>query len=70
MFAAFETRALSVILLHFERPKHRMRSMSRAFAQILCKSYFFQLLENLRRILFDYGQKRTGRANAAFKAAC
>jgi hypothetical protein len=42
----------------------------RAFAKILAKLYFFQLFENLRRILFDYGQKRTGRANAAFNAAC
>jgi len=42
----------------------------RAFAQILGKLYFFQLLENLRRILLDYGQKHTGRANAAFKAPC
>jgi len=31
-----------------------------AFAQILGKLYFFELLENLRRILLDYAQKRTG----------
>jgi len=42
----------------------------RAFAQILGKLYFLQLRENLRRILFDYGQKRPRRANAAFNAAC
>jgi hypothetical protein len=41
-----------------------------AFAQILGKFYFFKLLENLRRILLDYGQKRSYTANAAFKAAC
>jgi len=41
-----------------------------AFAQILGKLYFFQLRENLRRILLDYGQKHTSRANAAFNAAC
>jgi len=38
--------------------------------QILGKLYFFELLENLRRILLDYGQKRSCIANAAFKAAC
>jgi hypothetical protein len=43
---------------------------SRAFAQILGKLYFFELLENLRRILLDYAQKRTGRANAAFNGPC
>jgi hypothetical protein len=43
---------------------------SRAFAQILGKLYFLQLLENLRRILLDYAQKRPGPANAAFNAAC
>jgi len=41
-----------------------------AFAQILGKLYFFNLRENLQRILFDYGQKRLGTANVAFKAAC
>jgi len=40
------------------------------FAQILGKLYFFQLLENLRRILLDYGQKLSDPANAAFNAAC
>jgi hypothetical protein len=43
---------------------------SRVFAQILGKLYFLQLDENLRRILFDYGQKRPRRTNAAFNAAC
>jgi hypothetical protein len=43
---------------------------SRAFAQILGKLYFFKSGENLRRILFDYGQKRPGAANAAFNPAC
>jgi hypothetical protein len=42
----------------------------RAFAQILGKLYFFDLRENLRRILLDYGQKRSCTANAAFKLAC
>jgi len=41
-----------------------------AFAQILGKLYFFNLGENLQRILFDYGQKRLRIANVAFKAAC
>jgi hypothetical protein len=41
-----------------------------AFAQILGKLYFFELLENLRRILFDYAQKPSDRANAAFNAIC
>jgi hypothetical protein len=41
-----------------------------AFAQILGKLYFLQLPENLRRILLDYGQKPTSRANSAFNAAC
>jgi hypothetical protein len=38
--------------------------------QILGKLYFFELIENLRRILLDYAQKRTWRANATFNAAC
>jgi hypothetical protein len=42
----------------------------RAFVQILGKLYFFQLLENLRLILFDYAQNRAVRANATFNAAC
>jgi hypothetical protein len=40
------------------------------FVQILAKLHFFKLLENLRIILLDYGQKRSCTANAAFKAAC
>jgi hypothetical protein len=50
--------------------KHRKGPRRRAFAQILGKYYFFDLLENLRRILLDYAQKRSCTANAAFKAAC
>jgi len=42
----------------------------RAFVQILGKLYFFDLPENLPRILFDYGQKLPRIANAAFKPAC
>jgi len=38
-----------------------------ALMQILAKFYFFDLRENLRRILFDYGQKCSCVANAAFK---
>jgi hypothetical protein len=41
-----------------------------AFVQILGKLCFFNLRENLQRILFDYGQKRLRIANVAFKAAC
>lgn len=41
-----------------------------AFIQILSKFYFFQLLENLRLILFDYGQNRAVGANVAFNATC
>ena len=40
------------------------------FAQFLAKLHFFDLLEKLQIILLDYGQKRLGTANAAFKAAC
>jgi hypothetical protein len=40
------------------------------FVQILGKSYFLQLIENLRRILLDYAQKRPCVANVVFKAAC
>jgi hypothetical protein len=54
----------------FAVPKSQQDAQSRAFAKTLAKLYFFRLFENLRRILFDYGQKRTGRANAAFNAAC
>jgi len=41
-----------------------------AFAQILGKFYFFELRENSRRILLNYGQKRRRRANVAFNGAC
>jgi hypothetical protein len=41
-----------------------------AFAQILGKFYFFELCENLRRILLNYGEKRMRLANIAFNAAC
>jgi len=50
--------------------KLRTKHGDGAFAQILGKLYFFQLRENLRRILVDYGQKHTRRTNAAFNAAC
>jgi hypothetical protein len=43
---------------------------SDVIVQILGKFYFVNLLENLWRILFDYGQKLRYPANAAFKAAC
>jgi len=42
----------------------------RAFAQTLVKLYFLNLVENLRRILLDYGQKHPGSTNAAFNAVC
>jgi hypothetical protein len=54
----------------FAIAKPLQKAVPRAFAQILGKLYFLQLRENLRRILFDYGQKRPRRANAAFNAAC
>jgi hypothetical protein len=50
--------------------RNAAKAGQRAFVQILGKLYYFQLLENLRRILLDYGQKPTGRANPAFKAPC
>jgi hypothetical protein len=54
----------------FAIAKTSQKAASRAFAQILGKLYFLQLIENLQRILVDYGQKRPRRANAAFNAAC
>jgi hypothetical protein len=57
-------------LRYFATADSQQNTVSRAFAQILGKLYFLQLGENLRRILFDYGQKRPRRANAAFNAAC
>ena len=59
-----------VIRGSFTIAKTLQKPGARAFAQILGKLYFLQLDENLRRILFDYGQKRPRRANAAFNAAC
>jgi hypothetical protein len=50
--------------------KLRLWRLRPAFAQFLAKSYFFQLPENLRCILLDYGQNLIERANVAFKAAC
>jgi hypothetical protein len=46
------------------------KSGKTAFAQILGKLDFFQLFENLRRILLDYEPKPTDPANAAFNAPC
>jgi len=43
---------------------------AQAFAQTLAKLHFVELIENLRRILFNYGQKRLDPANATFNAAC
>jgi hypothetical protein len=43
---------------------------SLAFAQILRKLFFFELSENLRRILLYYGQKLPDPRNAPFNAAC
>jgi hypothetical protein len=54
----------------FAQPKMPRNAWSRAFAQILGKLYFLQLLENFPIILFDYGEKRICRANAAFNGAC
>jgi len=42
----------------------------RRFAQILAKFDFFDLYENLQRILFDYAQNAPHPANAPFNAAC
>jgi hypothetical protein len=42
----------------------------RAFAQILGKLFYFELSENLQRILREYGQKPHIRANAPFNAPC
>jgi hypothetical protein len=41
-----------------------------AFVQILGKLNFFKLGENLKRIIFDYAEKRANTANATFKRAC
>jgi len=62
-----------------EKPRSRRAHISRAtagtllfraFVQILGKLYFFDLNENLRRILLDYGQKRPRRTNRLFKPRC
>jgi hypothetical protein len=52
------------------RPNHHTERAWGAFPQILGKSYFFKLIENLQRILFDYEPKRSRRANPAFKGPC
>jgi hypothetical protein len=62
-----KSRAFGARSSRFAERRHKRR---RAFAQILGKLYFFELRENLRRILFDYAQKRSGRANAAFNGPC
>ena len=54
----------------FAIAKPLQKAVPRAFAQILGKLYYFELLENLRRILLDYEPKPTDRANPAFNAAC
>jgi hypothetical protein len=41
-----------------------------ALGKLLGKFYFLKLDENLRRILFDYEEKRLRTTNAAFKGAC
>jgi len=41
-----------------------------AFARILAKFDFFDLRENLRRILLDYAQNVSHPANAPFNARC
>jgi hypothetical protein len=56
--------------LVFATAKTLQKPASCAFAQILGKLYFVQLVESLRRILLDYAQKRPRPANAAFNAAC
>jgi hypothetical protein len=58
------------VLRGFCAAETQQQEASRAFVQILGKLHFFQLLENLRRILRDYEPKRTGRTNAAFNAPC
>jgi hypothetical protein len=54
----------------FRTPEMPQKVRSRVFVQILGKLYFLQLIENLKRILVDYAQKRPCPANAAFNAAC
>jgi len=64
---ARENRRTKRACLQRER---RDKRTARAFAQILGKFYFVDLSENFRRILFNYGEKRSRFANVAFKAAC
>jgi len=70
MFDGRDGRGIAGERRRFCRGESAANAASHAFAQILGKLYFLQLRENLRRILFDYGQKRPRRANAAFNAAC
>jgi hypothetical protein len=65
-----ETRGIGVTSRNPHARGRAAKRGKRAFVQILGKLYFFQLLENLRLILFDYGQNRAVRANATFNAAC
>jgi hypothetical protein len=68
VLAAFCERAAEPnYLLTARTPRQRA---PRAFGQILGKLFFFELLENLRRIVLDYGQKHPRPANGAFNAAC
>jgi len=52
------------------RSSRGVTSETRESTRILGKFDFLQLLENLRRILFDYGQKLPRPTNVTFKAAC
>jgi hypothetical protein len=61
--ATMEIGALGAAWCRFTQ---RPTNVPAAFAQILGKLHFFELRENLQRILLDYAQKRSGRANAAF----
>ena len=50
--------------------KNMATRVSRALAQILAKFDFFDLRENLQRILLDYAQNVSHPANAPFNARC
>jgi hypothetical protein len=52
------------------RGMQALRGQFRGFAQILGKLDFFNLGENLQRILFDYVEKRASTANAPFNRPC
>jgi hypothetical protein len=55
----------------YEHAKHCARRCDDGvFAQILGKSDFFKLGENLRRILLDYAEKRASTANVPFNRPC